>query len=231
MSLRQGPGRLVTVAVAALLGACLAAWLTSGWTGSGPDTARGTTVELPAAPESTASTAPVGGAPTARLASAGRRTPPDPSQVSIPSLGLRMPVSAEGVDPDGAMALPPTPFRVGWYRYGPHPLDPAGATVIAGHVDTAEDGAGPLADLSALRRGDLVEVRAGQRTVRYRVEEVLLVEKRGLDTASLFSRVGPARLHLVTCGGPYLPDAGGYQDNVVVIAERLTRPTDGRPDG
>lgn len=33
-------------------------------------------------------------------------------------------------------------------------------------------------------------------------------------------RDGPARLVLVTCGGEYLPDAAGYRDNVVVVAER-----------
>ena len=34
--------------------------------------------------------------------------------------------------------------------------------------------------------------------------------------------VGAPRLHLVTCGGPYLPDRGGYQDNVVVSAQRVS---------
>ena len=36
--------------------------------------------------------------------------------------------------------------------------------------------------------------------------------------AELFSRRGPERLHVITCGGEYLPDAGGYQQNLVVTA-------------
>ncbi len=36
--------------------------------------------------------------------------------------------------------------------------------------------------------------------------------------AELFARSGPARLTVITCGGPYLADQGGYQDNVVVTA-------------
>ena len=35
---------------------------------------------------------------------------------------------------------------------------------------------------------------------------------------SLFARTGPGRLQIVTCGGSYLPDKGGYQENIVVTA-------------
>ena len=36
--------------------------------------------------------------------------------------------------------------------------------------------------------------------------------------AEVFARTGPERLRLVTCTGPYLPEAGGYQQNLVVTA-------------
>ena len=34
----------------------------------------------------------------------------------------------------------------------------------------------------------------------------------------LFARTGPERLWIITCGGEYLPDEGGYQQNLVVTA-------------
>ena len=144
-----------------------------------------------------------------------------PKLLSLPRLGLRMPVVSRGVDDSGAMALPASAFTVGWYRFGSRPLDRTGATVLAGHVDTRAEGAGPLAGLAAVRAGDLIEVRAGSRTVTYRTTSVTRIGKALIDLPAVFSRAGAPRLHLVTCGGAYLPEDGGYQDNVVVVARRL----------
>jgi sortase (surface protein transpeptidase) len=143
-----------------------------------------------------------------------------PRLLSIPRLGLRMPVVPRGVDDRGAMALPDSASMVGWYRFGPRPQDSAGATVLAGHVDTRAEGAGPLAGLAALRAGDRIAVRAGGSTVLYRTSSVTRIAKALVDLPAVFSRSGPPRLHLVTCGGAYRPEDGGYQDNVVVVARR-----------
>jgi hypothetical protein len=51
---------------------------------------------------------------------------------------------------------------------------------------------------------------------------VTRVSKTLVDLPAVFSRSGPPRLHVVTCGGAYLPEDGGYQDNVVLVARRLT---------
>jgi hypothetical protein len=42
-------------------------------------------------------------------------------------------------------------------------------------------------------------------------------DRQGLPE-ELFSRQGPERLRVITCGGEYDPDAGGYQQNLVVTA-------------
>jgi len=119
------------------------------------------------------------------------------------------------------MALPATAFAVAWYRFGAGPLDRAGATVLAGHVDTRDEGVGPLAALASVRGGDLVEVRAGRHIITYRITAVTRISKALIDLPAVFSRAGRPRLHLVTCGGVYLPEEGGYQDNVVVAARRV----------
>lgn len=213
--------RAVTIVVAALSGALLTALLlqdrtpSDGFTAGHPE-ATGLPGEVLAAGQAEGNTTRQ--APTTRQP--GRHTAA-PRLLSIPQLGLRMSVLPRGVDDRGAMALPASAFRVGWYRYGSRPLDRTGATVLAGHVDTQAEGAGPLAGLAAVRVGDRIEVRAGRRTVTYSTTSVTRVSKAVIDLPAVFSRAGPPRLHLVTCGGAYLPENGGYQDNVVVVARRL----------
>ena len=54
--------------------------------------------------------------------------------------------------------------------------------------------------------------------LRYRVVSRELISKKRLPLEELFAIDGPARLTLISCGGYYDHDNGGYQDNVVVTA-------------
>jgi sortase (surface protein transpeptidase) len=130
-------------------------------------------------------------------------------------------VDAVGVEPDGQMTVPAEVDRVGWYRFGPVPGG-AGSSVIAGHVDSRTQGLGAMAPLREAAPGDevLVTDAAGAET-RWRVVSRELISKQVLPLDRLFSRDGPPRLTLITCGGPFLPDLGSYQDNVVVVAEPI----------
>lgn len=141
-----------------------------------------------------------------------------PSRFEIGRLGIDMEVRPVGVAKDGQMALPRTPADMGWYEYGPRPGDSDGATVMAGHLDMPGYGTGPLGRLDELRRGDTITIHSGTTVRRYRVDEVLALKKATLDLASLFSRDGPARLHVVTCGGRFDPVARKYDENIVVVA-------------
>jgi hypothetical protein len=51
----------------------------------------------------------------------------------------------------------------------------------------------------------------------YRVDSIERFDRRALP-AELFARTGPERLRLVTCTGPYVVEAGGYQQNLVITA-------------
>jgi hypothetical protein len=63
---------------------------------------------------------------------------------------------------------------------------------------------------------------AGGAVVRYRVSAVKDIPKRKLAVDELFDRAGAPRLQLITCGGPYDPNAGGYRDNLVVTAVAIS---------
>jgi hypothetical protein len=173
------------------------------------------------------STAPavVAGAPTATpaapptpLRTAARVTAPAPSRFTIRRLGIDMPVVAVGVARDGQMALPRTPADVGWYEYGPRPGDPAGATVLAAHLDMPGYGTGPIAAVEQLRNGDRIVVRSAGTTTRYAVRDVRSISKSRLDLDRLFTRAGAPVLYVITCGGRFDPDRRRYDRNVVVTA-------------
>jgi len=73
-------------------------------------------------------------------------------------------------------------------------------------------------ELKAQVGGDIVVVTAVDgRTFRYRVTATREMRKADLPT-DIWSQTGPARLVLVTCGGPFDQATSHYRDNIVVTA-------------
>ncbi len=142
-----------------------------------------------------------------------------PRRVQIPSVGIDAPVSPVGIDTvQGELGVPPQISRTGWWQDGAAPGARSGAILIAGHVDSARAGAGAFFRLHEAKPGDRVRVStAGGRVFAYRVTSVRLYPKPALPT-SIYARNGPARLVVVTCGGPFAPELRHYRDNVVLTA-------------
>jgi len=91
--------------------------------------------------------------------------------------------------------------------------------VLVAHVDSRTQGRGAFYPLREASPGDRVVVASdGVPRWTYRVVARDLFRKRALPLEDLFRRDGREVLTLITCGGRYLADAGGYQDNVVVSA-------------
>jgi Sortase domain len=146
----------------------------------------------------------------------GGRTP---TRVRLASLGIDAPVAPAEIDvADGVLAVPPQISRTGWWRDGMAPGAAAGAILIAGHVDSAERGAGAFFRLHEAKPGDRVAVQTSSgRTFTYRVTSLRAYPKSELPT-SVYSAIGPARLVLVTCGGPFDQASRHYRDNIVLTA-------------
>jgi Sortase domain len=144
-----------------------------------------------------------------------------PVELTVPGGGDAVPLTAIGVLSSGDLALPDRPSVLGWYAGGAVPGDPAGTAVVAGHVDSAQYGIGPLHRLAVLALGDRLTVTdaAGDLHV-YAVISRTTYRKRDLPR-DVFRTDGPPQLALVTCGGAFDRSTGSYEDNVVVLASAV----------
>jgi len=120
------------------------------------------------------------------------------------------------------LQVPKDVRKVGWWTGSAYVGDPFGATVIAGHVDSAEQGVGFFAKLLTIRRGARLAVSGDGHIETYRVKSVRLVGKNALvDDGAALDQTGTQRLVLITCAGQYRPEAGGYESNLVVLADPI----------
>jgi LPXTG-site transpeptidase (sortase) family protein len=173
------------------------------------------------APADAPPSAPVAAAPVAsapEVAPQPAASPP-PARVWVGRAAAAVPVVPVGVDERGAMAVPEDVRTVGWYRYGSRPGASSGSSVLSGHVDDRVQGRGAFADLGEVEPGDPVEVELADGTrLAYRVRTVERIGKDELAVDQLFTRSGPPRLTLITCGGDFDWTTRTYEQNVVVTA-------------
>ena len=215
--------------------------------GSGP---AGPATGSPTVPSSTATSAAAGGpgslavstpvAPETGLdgsSTAGSAPPARPGQDGVTQRHTFAPTSitlyprdaavataaVERTDttPSGELGLPRDPGHVGWWQSGALAGDVFGSVVLAGHIDSRDQGVGFFARLlpsPARGRGPAYD---GAYEQRYRVVSTRDVPKASLATGTdTFSQQVPGRLVLLTCTGLYDP-VTHYPDNLVVTAEPI----------
>ena len=133
--------------------------------------------------------------------------------------------------PSGELGLPRDPGHVGWWQSGALAGDVFGSVVLAGHIDSRDQGVGFFERLLRVQPGDEVLLTDGAYEQRYRVVSTRDVPKASLATGTdTFSQQVPGRLVLLTCTGPY-DRVTHYPDNLVVTAEPLGVATPSRLTG
>ncbi|MFJ8647156.1 class F sortase [Streptomyces sp. NPDC093546] len=194
-----GPDRLL---VWAGLAAAASVALTCLWPGAAADPA----VRAPDA----------GALPSATSAGGAAHAASPPLTLAIPGHVERTPVDPVTADTNGVLAVPESPARLGWWALGAHPGATRGTLLLAGHLDSADEGAGPLEALHEVPIGARVHVTTadGARHT-YEIVARRTYPKADLPT-DLFSADGVPRLALVTCAGLFDPDAHAYADNLVL---------------
>jgi sortase (surface protein transpeptidase) len=138
-----------------------------------------------------------------------------PVALSIPAIGVSVPLSELGLNPDGTVQVPTNFQEPGWYEFGPSPGQ-VGSAVILGHVDSYQ-GPAVFFQLRTLRPGDDVEVTLADGVVaHFVVRQVAMYLKANFPTVSVYGSHGYSALQLVTCGGVFDSQTGHYLSNVVV---------------
>jgi len=141
-----------------------------------------------------------------------------PQELVLPSLGVTAKVSR--VDSvSGVLQVPDDISTVGWWQHSVPAGSLSGTTVIDGHIDSAAAGEGALFHLADLGPGDRIDVKTTTgHTLSYQVQaRRIYVKAQGLP-AELFNQQGPARLVIISCGGPFDSTEHSYEDNVAIYA-------------
>ena len=148
-----------------------------------------------------------------------------PVRVRIPAMDVDTKVFPVGLDKNDAIEIPEDIRYVGWYEYGVPPGVDRGSAVLVAHRDGREQGRGVFYYLGTLEPGDRVYVKTSEgEELPYKVVSRESIRKKSLPYDELFAVDGDPRLTLISCGGYYDPNNGGYQDNVVVTAVPLFDP-------
>ncbi len=146
-------------------------------------------------------------------------SPSTPVTIEIPAIGVRAPIMLLGLNSDGTVQVPPLGNHnlAGWYDGSVTPGQD-GSSVILGHVDNYA-GASVFYDIKDLVAGNEIEVvRANGTVAVFAVDGVQAVPKTLFPMTAVYGNVPYPALRLVTCGGPFDPVSGHYEDNIVVYA-------------
>lgn len=146
-----------------------------------------------------------------------------PRSLRIPGIGVATGLVGLGLRDDGTVEVPRDPDAAGWFDRGTSPGQP-GSAVILGHVDSGQ-GPAVFYRLHELVRGDRILVRLSDGTTgRFSVVRVVTYPNDEFPAQRVYAGTPRrATLNLVTCGGEYRADAGGYQANVVVYSELIRK--------
>jgi hypothetical protein len=154
--------------------------------------------------------------PTAPVSTALDTARSVPVMLRIPAIGVAVYLgSSLGLDLDGSVQVPNGTQQPGWFDQGPTPGQ-IGSAVILGHVDSTA-GPGVFFDLRTLAAGDVVDVGLSDGvTAQFTVNAVAQYSKLSFPAQRVYGSHGSSALQLVTCGGVFDHQTGGYLSNIVV---------------
>ena len=144
-----------------------------------------------------------------------------PATLQVPDLGVESPVVRTSMDASSSIIVPEDVLLTGWFDGSQRLGARHGSTVIVGHRDSASQGSGALYAIEELPIGSRITVVGLDGTdYDFTVDSVEFVDKATLprEAPRIFTRSGPYRLVLITCGGDFDASAGSYLSNVIITA-------------
>lgn len=122
---------------------------------------------------------------------------------------------------------PSHPSRIAWYSNFGIPGWSGNNSIFAAHINYVGYGNGPFARLTSAQAGDALYVTMANGTVyTYTVKSMDVIHLSQLDMSRVVYpglEAKTERITLISCGGTFVPLAGGgaYDSRVIVVAERF----------
>jgi hypothetical protein len=144
-----------------------------------------------------------------------------PLHLSIPSLGISVPLTQLGLTASGAVQIP-TNFAIpGWYDEGYAPGQ-IGSAAILGHVDSTK-GPGVFYRIVGMKVGQRVKVTlTDHQQLTFAVIGVRQYAKNEFPNRLVYGPKAYSALNLVTCGGVFDPTSHHYLSNIVVFTKLVS---------
>jgi len=185
-------------------------------------------------PAPSSKTAPVPSSTTRRAPAHSPKAVPDklgiPVTVIVADHHVQAHVSANPLNADGSLYVPPDPRAVSWSSQDVAPGTSHGTIILVSHINYSGV-AGAFSDLSDYRVGQLITLAlADGRRMKYAVAAPPIEvnkDKLGPRRAELFDqshsyglagRPKSGRLLLLSCGGVFDNRTGHYESNIFVFA-------------
>lgn len=129
-----------------------------------------------------------------------------------------------GIKKDNSIEIPEDISMVGWYKHGATPGSKGGSTVIIGHRDGTDPEPGAFYSLNKIRVKDSIVIEYSNYTSLYVVKKIRVIDRDKFYKIAkdIFSSNGNTKVALISCTGLYDKYGGGYQKNIIIIAEPLT---------
>ena len=223
---RQGHARLLVVGLAILLTVLVTVMVAASLLMSEPSAppasgsrTAGASVSATPSPAASDAVRAVTSAPPASPASPGLSRP---RSIAIPAIAVTSDLVMLALEEDRTVEVPEDADRAGWFELGTSPGQP-GSAVILGHVDSV-DGPAVFSRLRDLVPGDRVRVTLMDGTVEtFAVSRLETVANEEFPAEQVYAGT-PDRptLNIVTCGGDYDAERGGYQSNVIAYTEHVS---------
>lgn len=144
---------------------------------------------------------------------------PDTSdRLVIDKIGVDAKITTVGLTKEGNMDAPASTDDVGWYKNSSK-FGNTGASVLAGHYDSASGAKGVFYDLNKLKVGDEIVVnKFNGPKITYKVSKTKIYTATD-KPSEVFNSSGGAYLNLITCTGSWDKNKDQYDKRLVVFTK------------
>lgn len=167
--------------------------------------------------------------PLHQTISAPKQTPPAekpppslprsaPTRLRIPKIAVDTTLVPVGLQEDGTIHVPDSPWEAGWYQDSPTPGE-IGPAIIVGHVDSPHNIA-IFWRLRELQPDDAIAIeRTDGSTATFKVERLADYPQSDIPKDEVYGNINYAGLRLITCSGTFNEQTQQYSNNIVVYAK------------